>query len=58
MIAHVHGDAAMYFAHNGVWVRLMDYGNPANIVVNGTYHASPGGNDVYSCSYLNGSVKH
>jgi len=35
-LAHSHTDAAMYFAHGGVWVRIIDNGGPLGTPSSGT----------------------
>jgi len=35
-IAHSHADAAMYFAHGGSWVRILDTGGPLGTPSSGT----------------------
>jgi len=35
-IAHSHSDAAMYFAHGGSWVRILDTGGPLGTPSSGT----------------------
>ena len=35
-IAHSHADGAMYFAHSGSWVRMLDNGGPLGIPASGT----------------------
>ena len=35
-LAHSHADGAMYFAHGGVWVRMLDNGGPLGTPASGT----------------------
>ena len=35
-VAHSHADGAMYFAHGGVWVRMLDTGGPLGTPSSGT----------------------
>jgi hypothetical protein len=35
-LAHSHADGAMYFAHGGVWVRILDNGGPLGTPSSGT----------------------
>lgn len=35
-VAHSHADGAMYFAHGGVWVRMLDTGGPLGTPASGT----------------------
>lgn len=35
-VAHSHADGAMYFAHGGVWVRMLDNGGPLGTPASGT----------------------
>jgi hypothetical protein len=35
-VAHSHSDAAMYFAHGGSWVRMLDTGGPLGTPASGT----------------------
>jgi hypothetical protein len=53
-IAHVHAEAAVYYAHNGSWVKLANSSDLPSIQT--SYQPSPTAGMVYAASLLNNHI--
>jgi hypothetical protein len=53
-IAHVHAEGAVYYAHNGSWVKLANDSDLPNIQT--SYQPSPTAGMVYAASLLNNHI--